>query len=289
MRTRITLSFARLLQALLEGAVINAAEFSASHKKLLDHFIKDGVLDFRVIGKQQRKIFCPDDINLSQYLHHKFEIPSLGNYIQFLEKEDAQRSDAAKAVSNTKFNKTKVFTGFLLNCYEEINGELYSRPFSIKPTIGTFTFVSAYQHFRIPPDVTVVTVEGHENFREVERQRYLFEGLKPLFLWRYQNSNAIVEWLSLIPNTYIHFGDFDPKGIHIYLSEFKSKIPGDRGRFLIPPDLDRLLTEHGEKALYENQKDCLPLIRAFDYQEVLPVIEIIEKRKKGLAQEILIR
>jgi hypothetical protein len=288
MRTRITTSFARLLRVLLEREV-NAAEFSASNKKLLVQFVQDGVLDFRVIGQQQRKIFCPDAANLAQYLHNKFEIPSLDGYIEFLEKEDAQRSDAARAVSNTKFNKTKVFTGFLLNCYEEVRCELNSRPLSIKPAIGTFTFVSAYQHFRIPPDVTVVTVEGHENFREVERQRYLFEGLKPLFLWRYQNSNAIAEWLNLVPNTYIHFGDFDPKGVHIYLSEFKSKVQGDRGRFLTPPDLDRLLMEHGEKELYENQKDYLPLIRAFDYQEVLPVIEIIEKRKKGLAQEILIQ
>jgi hypothetical protein len=288
MKTKLTLSFAKLLRSLLERDV-NAADFSYSNKKLLDRFLQDNVLDFRLIGKQQRKIFCPDAANLAKYLHNKFEIPALDGYINFLEKEDVQRSDAAKAVTDTKFRRTKVFTGFLLNCYEELKCELNSRPFFIKSTAGAFTFVSSYQHFRIPSDVTVIVVEGHENFREIARQNYLFQGLKPLFLWRYQNSTAIAAWLNLIPNAYIHFGDFDPKGIHIYLSEFKSKIQGNRGQFLMPPDLETLLIEHGEKNLYEKQKNCLPLIRAIHHKELLPLIDLIVKHKKGLAQEILIR
>jgi len=288
MKTKLTLSFARLLRALLNGD-INAADFRSSNKKLLGQFIQDNVLDFRLIGKQQRKIFCPNADNLAKYLHNKFEIPALDGYINFLEKDDIQRSDAVRAVTDTKFRRTKVFTGFLLNCYDELICELHLRPFFIKPTAGAFIFVSAYQYFKIPADVTVIVVEGHENFREIARQKYVFEGLKPLFVWRYQNSTAIADWLNLIPNAYIHFGDFDPKGIHIYLSEFKSKIHGDRGQFLIPPNLEKLLIEHGEKNLYEKQKSSLHLIRALNYQEILPLIELIAKHKKGLAQEILIR
>jgi hypothetical protein len=288
MKSRLTLSFAKLLRTLLEGEV-NAADFSSLNKKLLDQFLQDNVLDFRLIGKQQRKIFCPDGTNLAKYLHNKFGIPALDGYINFLEKEDIQRSDAARAVTDTKFRKTKVFTGFLLNCYDELICTLHSLPFLIKPTSGAFTFVSAYRHFRIPSDATVIIVEGHENFREIARQKYLFEGLKPLFVWRYQNSTAIAEWLNLIPNQYIHFGDFDPKGVHIYLSEFKNKIPGNRGQFLIPDDVETLLCKYGERNLYEKQKKFLPLIRAVNQQELLPLIEIMVKLKKGLAQEILIK
>jgi len=288
MSTRITLSFAKLLRSLLNEEV-NAASFSSSNKKMLEQFLKDDVLDFRLIGSRQRKIFCADADNLRQYLHNKFEIPALDEYISFLESEDTQRSDAARAVSDTKFRKTSVFTGFLLNCYEELSCELDSSPFLVRPMEGTFTFVSAYRLFKIPPDVTVVVVEGHENFREIRRQKYLFKGLRPLFLWRYQNSNAIADWLNLIPNHYIHFGDFDPKGIHIYLSEFKTKIPDERGQFMIPPELETLLQKHGEKGLYEKQKKYIPLIRTMNDQKLLPLIEIIEKYKKGLGQEILIR
>jgi hypothetical protein len=280
------LSFARLLQALLIEEV-NAGSFSPSNKRMLDKFIDDGVLEFRMIGNQQKKISCADPTNLAKYLHNKFEIPALDEYVSFLERADVQRSDAAKAVSDTKFRKTKVFTGFLLNCYEDLSCELHSRPFLVKPVAGAFTFISAYQYFKIPEDITVVVVEGHENFREIARQKYLFEGLKPLFLWRYQNSNAIAGWLNLISNPYIHFGDFDPKGIHIYLSEFKSKIPGARGRLLVPPDVENLLIEHGEKGLYEKQKEYIPQIR--NVPELQTLVEMIVKYRKGLAQEILIR
>lgn len=286
MRSKITLSFARLLQSVSTGEV-NAASFSSSNKRMLDQFLRDDVLDFRLIGNQQKKIFCADPANLAKYLHNKFEIPALDEYILFLEREEVQRSDAARAVSDTKFRKTKVFTGFLVNCYEEIPCELTTGFFTLKPMAGAFTFISAYQHFKIPLDVTVVIVEGHENFREIDRQKYLFEGLKPLFLWRYQNSSAIAAWLNLVPNPYIHYGDFDPKGIHIYLSEFKSKIQGNRGEFFIPPDIDQLLREHGEKALYEKQTMYIPKLR--DASEIQPLLGAIIKYKKGLAQEILIR
>jgi hypothetical protein len=288
MKTKLTLSFARLLRSLLNGD-INAADFSSSNKKLLARFLEDNVLDYRLIGKQQRKVFCPDADNLSKYLHNKFEIPSLEGYIEFLEKADVQRSDAVRAVADTKFRKTKVFAGFLLNCYDEIMCELHQKPFLIRPVVGAFTFISAYQHFRIPKDVTIIIVEGHENFREIARQKYLFEGLKPLFVWRYQNSTAIAKWMNSISNSYIHFGDFDPKGIHIYLSEFKNKIQGNRGQYLIPPDVESLLIHHGEKELFEKQKKYMPLVRVVSQPGLSLLLDIIIKHKKGLAQEILIR
>jgi len=288
MKTRLTLSFARLLRSLLNEEV-SAAAFGASNKRMLNQFLQDGALDFRPVGNQQRKIVCPDADNLAKYLHNKFEIPGLDAYIDFLEMESVQRSDAARAASDTKLRKTKVFTGFLLNCYEELKCELHGVPFLVRTMPGAYTCIAAYEHFRIPHDVTVVVVEGHENFREIARQKYLFEGLNPLFLWRYQNSNAIAAWLNLIPNPYIHFGDFDLKGIHIYLTEFKRKVPGERGKFLMPPGLEPVLIQHGERNLYEKQKQFIPILEKLNHQELLPLIEMIKKWKKGLAQEIFIK
>jgi hypothetical protein len=287
MKRKITLSFARLLKLVSEGEV-NAASFS-SNKKLLEIFLQDGVLDFRPIGNQQKKIFCSDTANLTKYLQNKFGIQSVDEYIVFLEKDNVQRSDATRAVSDSKFRKTSVFAGFLLNCYEELACSLHSESFVVKPMFGAFTFVSAYNTFKVPEDVTVVVVEGHENFREIDRQRYLFESIKPLFLWRYQNSNSIAAWLKLIPNQYIHFGDLDPKGIHIYLSEFRSKLGDARGRFLIPPDIETMLMKHGEKDLYENQKSFLPLIQNTTDPELISLIEMIQKYRRGVEQEIFIK
>lgn len=285
---KIPLSFARLLRLLLTSE-LNYADFnSTSNKKLLELFITDNVLEARLLGKQQRKIFCSDKVNLTQYLHNKFGISSLDQFILFLERDETERRDAVLAASDSKLRKTKVLTGFLVNCYEELPCVLNSTPFCIKPIPGAFTFISAYKTFSIPPDVTVVIVENHENFREIHRQRHLFMGIKTLFVWRYQNSNTIAAWLNSIPNNYIHFGDLDLKGIHIFLAEFKNKITGDRGKFFIPPDIQALLLKHGEKSLYDKQKAILPALRKHPDTELSPLIELITRYRKGLAQEALI-
>ena len=288
MKRSLPLSFARLLRSLLQSE-LNYADFnSTSSRKILEQFVTDNALEIRLIGKQKRKVFCPSTINLEQYLHNKFEIPSLERYIAFLESDEFKRSDAVFAASNSKVRRTTVFTGFLINCYEELSCELYNAPFLLKPLSGAFTFISAYKTFVIPPGVTVVVIENHENFREIDRQRHLFAGIRPLFVWRYQNSNAIATWLKGIPNNYINFGDFDLKGIHIFLSEFKSKIPGSRGRFFIPTDIEIQLQRHGERALYDKQRAILSNLRKHHEPELSALVNLILKYKKGLAQEILI-
>lgn len=285
---KLTLSFAKLLQQLMEGQSVNYGSFQGGSRKALGQFVNDGVVDINHIGTQQKKVLCTNAGNLNSYLHHKFEIADLAVYISFLETEDTERSDAVKAASNSKHKNTKVFTGFLINAYEEIPCALHGESISVKPQQGIFTFIYDYETFQIPPDITVVGVEGHENFREIDRQRYLFNEIKPLFVWRYLNSNAIADWLKLIPNQYLHFGDFDPKGIHIYGSEFRNKIGRERCRFLIPEHLESLLSTHGEKELFEKQESYLNQIDNPDYHEVEEAIRLIKKLKKGLAQEILI-
>lgn len=288
MKPKITLSFARLLKQLIAGEV-NRGDFRSS-RTILEKFIEDGVLDYRVIGSQQQKVFCVDTGNLERYLHNKYEIPSLDNYIGFLELSEFERSDAVRASSDSKIRNTKVFQGFLVNCFDPIVAELNGEQFVISPSSGAFTFIAAYDTFFIPDDVTIVVVENYENFREIERQRYLFEGIRPFFVWRYQNTTSIVNWMMLNRSPYLHFGDFDLKGIHIYLSEFKSKLTDGRGAFLIPEQIESLLVSNGARFLYEDQKLILPSLKSYTIDEnVANLIEMIMRHKKGLSQEIMIR
>lgn len=284
----MTPSFARLLQKLLEGEHITYATFQGSSRTLLDRFINDGVLEYTLIGTQQKKIACPDVQNLHAYLHHKYQIPSLTNYLDFDDKEISTGSDAVKATSDSKYRKIRVMEGFLVNAYDEIRATLGGHEVTITPARGTFTFVHDFVNFILPEDVTVVGVEGYENFREIASQRDLFHGLRPLFVWRYQNSASIARWLNLIPNAYLHYGDFDPKGLHIYISEFRSKIGAARCNFFIPPDLDTLMFTYGDKALYEEQ---MVYLKDFDFDkvpEISEVVNLIRKYKKGLEQQVLI-
>jgi hypothetical protein len=288
MKVKLTLSFAKLLRSLL-SAEVNRGDFRAN-QSILAQFVDDGVLDYRIIGKQQQKIFCPDALNLHLYLQNKFEIPSLQNCITFLETDDFERSDAVRASSDSKIRKTKVLQGFLINSFDSIVAQLNDQLLTIKPTPGAYTFIAEFEHFIVPDDVTIVVVENHENFREIERQRYLFQNINPLFVWRYQNITGVAEWLTLNRCPYLHFGDFDLKGIHIYLSEFKSKLVDNRGSFFIPDNIETLFETNGAKSLYEDQKFIMPSIMRYTLDEqVKKLLEIIQAKKCGLSQEILIR
>lgn len=285
----VTLTFARLLQSLIDRE-LNYADFnSAANRRLLEQFIDDNVLEYRMIGRQQKKIYCPDPDNLRKYLHNKFEIPSLERYISFFERDDFQRSDAVVASSDSKIRKRRVFAGFLVNSYSIIQCHIDERPFTLHPASGVVPFIADYESFVVPKDVIVVVVENYENFMEIGRQSHLFSEINPLFVWRYQNSNAIAEWLNLIENRYIHFGDFDLKGIHIYLSEFKAKITGNRSSFFIPSHIESLLINYGSKSLYEDQKSILPAIQRHELNEISVLLDLIIKHRKGLSQEVLIR
>jgi len=285
---KITLSFAYQLRQLCRGEQIPLGEFRGKTRVLLNQLLNDEVVEYKPVGTQQKMIYCTDKDNLEQYLHHKLEIPSLEKYILFLESEDTSRSDAVKATSDSKFRDVELVKGFFVNGYNDIVGHLHGEVVTWKPVHGSFLFVRDYEHFVIPTDITVVVVEGYENFRDVERQRYLFTDIKPLFIWRYQNSKAIISWLAKIPNPYLHFGDFDPKGIHIYISEFRSKIEANRCRFLIPENIESLLMLHGERELYERQMERLRDFPFEDYAEIKDLIAIIRKVRKGLSQEVLI-
>lgn len=287
--TKISLSAARHLLDLANGETVNHGSFTGKSKTIVSQLIKDGVLDYIPVGKQQRKLFCPKPHNLHQYLHHKFEITSLESYITYLQSKQISRGDAVLATADSKFKKTTIFSGFLVNAYHYLPCALHDQPFLIAPKDGTYTFIHQYQNFRVPNDVTIVGIENYENFRDIDRQHQLFPNIRPLFVWRYLNSNAIADWVKSIPNPYLHFGDYDPKGLQIYCAEFRQKIGPEKCGLLIPDNLDELVFQYSEKDLYLRQQNLIDHLISQNIDEVNQVLHILQKHKKGLAQEALIQ
>lgn len=136
--------------------------------------------------------------------------------------------------------------------------------------------------------MTIVSVENAENFSLISKQQYLFKGHKTLFLSRYpQNqSKDLVKWLSGIQNPHLHFGDYDFAGINIYLQEYKRHL-GTRTRFFMSPDLEDLIARHGNRKIYDSQKANFTF-EAIEEPEILQIIALLHKYKKGLEQEALI-
>ena len=182
--------------------------------------------------------------------------------------------------------------GFPVNVIGPLSVKLGDRKILLCPCPGSFLYVSDYWSFRIPSDAIVVGVENMENFRLPERQmavwdqvqdQYGGDGVPPILLVsRYPQSKDLVTWLQGIPNLYVHFGDFDLAGVHIFLSEFYRHL-GDRASFFVPDDVEERLA-CGSRERYDTQFAHFGRMDVSDLR-LEPLVQLIHRYQKGYDQE----
>lgn len=199
---------------------------------------------------------------------------------------EALRASQASDSGNSKLKMRRSFPGFLVNSYEAIDAQLHGKSCVILPEEGSCVFVSDWEHFVIPSDVTVVGIENPENFRFIRQQRQLFESCLPgkrlLFVSRYPQSSDLRNWLMGIGNPYVHFGDFDLAGIKIFLSEFHKYLLR-RSSYLIPLDIVERLKNGSTERFQGNYYDNRNL--SSDIPELQALIDLIMKYHKAYDQE----
>ena len=265
------------IQALVSGKQVAGSRLS---RKLLDELMAEGLLLVAVRGSQ--KSYRARDIEaLKRYLIDKDE----GYRILDVNNTDSRASMAAET-GNSKLLTIRSCPGFPINSYVPITCLHRGDKFVVSPPDGSFIFIDDWQHFSIPPDTVVVGIENMENFRMIRRQRKLFEsvlGDKPLlFVSRYPQSTDLRKWLQSIPNKYVHFGDFDLAGIHIFLTEFYKHL-GTRSSFLIPSDIEMRLSK-GSPTRYNEQYGKYHTLRC-DIPYLQSLIDLINKHHRGYDQE----
>ena len=227
---------------------------SALRGEWVEELLTDGVLISRSPGSRSCIIAASPD-TLEQSLMHINE--RLGHLDKMKETLDAEvtRSEQAAETGNSKLVTARSCPGFPVNSYEPIICCLNGKDLVVNPQEGTFLFIADWHSFAIPNDVTVVNIENMENFRLIRRQQSLFAsalaGKRLLFVSRYPQSSDLRTWLQTIPNQYVHFGDFDLAGIHIFLTEFQKHL-GTRASFLIPQDIEQRI-KHGSAERYNDQ------------------------------------
>lgn len=281
---KVPVHIAEKLLQLSKGESIPSS--SAKHS-LIDDLVLEGIIERK--GRIQKTLLVPNNKALHTYLQSKCSINDLQQYIQLSKKEEVTRTELVAVTSDSKHSGVRSFKGFLVNCYSPIQTTLNGKQISLNPDEGTFHFIYDYEKFTISPDITIVGIENPSNFRHIDKQKYLFNDIKPLFVSRYpQNqSKDLIKFIQSIPNNYLHFGDFDFAGIGIYLNEFKKNL-ADKASFFIPDNIDDLLKEFGNKKRYDEQKINFD-INTISETKLLRLIDIIHKRRKGLDQEILIK
>jgi hypothetical protein len=280
---KIPVHIAEKLLKLLQGESIPS---SLARHPLIDDLVIEGIIERK--GRIKKTLLLSNNKALLTYVQNNCSINDLQQYIQISNQENVLRSDLVAVSSNSKLVKVRTFKGFLVNCYYPIQATLDGKQITINPVNGTFQFIYDFEKFIVSPDITIIGIENPENFRHIDRQKYLFKDIKPMFISRYpQNqSKDLIKWLQSIPNNYLHFGDFDFAGIGIYLNEF-NKYLEDRTEFFVPDNIDKLIANFGNKKRYDEQKINFK-IKSIQQEKLLQLIDIIHKYRKGLDQEIFI-
>ena len=267
---------ADILQRLMSGDSIAA---SSLRNDISTELLAEGLLTVRTHGSR-RSYAAIDTVVLRKFI--KSHYGGFGG----TEKSGLTRAEMASDTGNSKLVMVRSCPGFPVNSYEPIVCMLNGREFVVNPQEGSFVFVADWQSFFVPDDVVVVGIENMENFRLIRQQRKLFEhsiGLdRLLFVSRYPQSVDLRSWLQMIPNRYIHFGDFDLAGIHIFLTEFHVHL-GERSSFLIPQDIEERIAK-GSLERYNDQYARYSRITS-DIKEIQALIDLFNKYHRCYDQE----
>lgn len=280
----LTLKIAKVLVRLMNGETIPN---SLAKSKLIDDLVSENIIYRK--GKHKKSLELINEVGLQNYLVNQLQINDLSHYILALENEDSTRAELVKITTDSKKSKERAFKGFLVNSYDSIKVQLNNEDIIINPHKGSFVFIYDYESFKVPKEITIVGVENTKNFSQIHEQNYLFKNINPLFISRYpQNQNKdFIKWVNSIPNSYLHFGDFDIAGIGIYLNEYKKHLQG-KASFFIPENIKSDLINNGNRERFDNQKMNFD-INKIQETKILELIKLIEKEKKGLDQEYYIK
>ena len=277
---KISKTLISTLQQLMDGGLVAA---STLRKDIAETLLAEGLLTVQTHGSR-RAFRAIDAIALKNFLQtHYEELRTLGdNYFDSY----TTRFEQAAETGNSKLVMVRSCPGFPVNSYEPITCSLSGNEIVVNPPEGGFVFIDNWQQFTIPNDVVVVGIENMENFRMIRHQRKLFESVLGdvplLFVSRYPQSQDLRNWLIGIPNKYVHFGDFDLAGIHIFLTEFY-KYLGNRSEFLVPSDIEQRLAK-GSPVRYNKQHGKYCALRT-DIQYLQLLIDLINKYHRGYDQE----
>ena len=275
----------KLQQMLTDGCVVNASDMK---HEIVERMVADAVLGRLQTTKRKAVIGLNNATALPAYLLNHFGINDLQAYILKYADENITRSEAIEISGNSKLKTIRTFKGFLVNSYQSIKTKLYNKELLIQPSEGSYTYIHDYETFVPDVSVTIVGIENPENFRYIQQQQYLFPHIAPLFVCRYPQSNDLIHWLSNIPNPYLHFGDLDFEGIHIYLSEYKKSL-GERSTYFVPPNAAELINKYGNRSLYNKQFNLHTTVSLTVEEPIEILLQLFHRYKKVLEQEIFLK
>ena len=278
----LPISFARCLKRMLEGEPLNSSEIAS--KNLLKHFVEDGILQKIPAGTRRMRYSCHQPEILRNYLNNQYGILDLEEYLRLSDLNSVDGQDALVATKSSKSFRTGSIQGFFIKAFRT-KVMIDSTPLPVLPD-GSEIFIHQPEKLKVSPRTLVVGIENPECFVKIDQLLHLFPHKELLFVLRYL-SNSPVNWLKTIPNPYLHFGDFDPAGIWIYINEYLNRLGKQRCNFFIPENLAPLIHLFGSRKLFDQQVHLLDHLPE-NTSELEQLITLLKKYGKGLEQERLL-
>lgn len=279
----LSLSFARCLLRLQNGEMLNSSEIAS--KELLKQFCDDGIFQKLPAGGRRVNYVCSEPMSLHNYLKAQFDIISLENYVSEFDTDSSDGERSLFASKSTKTFRGKSLQGFFIKAFHT---EIVVSGVTIPPVPqGTELFIHQPEKLEISKKTLVVGIENPECFLKFEKLAHLFPQKELIIIMRYLSSSPN-KWLQKISNNYMHFGDFDPAGLHIYIREYRNQLSSLRCSFFIPANIEKLIDQYGIPTLYDQQIHLLKNIDFQQYPEVERLMHLLSTHRKGLEQERLL-
>lgn len=266
------------LKILLDGGVL---AWSSLNVNLRDELIAEEILSVNTQGSRKTLKAVSIEV-LRQFLAQHYEELRGYDWNGDASGEQTTRAELAINSGNSKTKAIRACPGFMVNSYEPIRAILGTEEIVISPVEGTMLFVADWEQFSIPENVLVVGIENMENFRNIRKHKNLFPNKPILFVSRYPQNGDLIRWLQTIPNHYLHFGDFDLAGMHIYETEFYKHL-GKRASFLITDDIETRI-QNGSAERYNKQYQQFRIYFPAD-ERLLPLYNLIQKYHRCYDQE----
>lgn len=280
---KLSRTFAENLRRLLDGEAVNASAFG--NRSLLNRLEEDRAVSRLATGRNRAVYRCGDPDALRIYLRLHFGISDLDAYIELLDQSGLDGEKSLAATTSTKALRRKSMQGFFIKPFDA-EVRLNSQCLPSLPE-GAELFISDFQTLEIPRDVLIVGVENPECFQKAGRLLKWFPEQPLVFVLRFY-SNRLLDWFASIQNPYLHFGDFDPAGISIYCNEYLPILGKERCRFFVPENVEPLIERHGQRELFDRQRDLWPPKTKIDQLDLQRLVDAISRLGKGLEQEFLL-
>ena len=245
----------------------------------------NGTVVIERLTPQRYKITLEKESNLFLFFKSiNYNIKSREDIEQYITEvlyKDASRDTIQKMTNNSKTRSSKSLKGLYLSAIEPITIKINNHEVLITPTDGLGYFCFYTEQVELSKEIAVVGVENYQVVWFAKRYKELFKRKNLLFVVR---NPYMLEWICSLENEYIHFGDYDLAGIHIYLNEIVPRLKNSKGySMFIPKNIEDLIDTYGSRELFEKQKKYLSIEPK--EASLVALKEIIVKHKKGLEQE----